>query len=355
MVLLGGRYSPARAASATMGDDKEFNVGYRVLDLRSGAGKNSKTLTVAVWYPTAATPGRHTYGGPVNGVVAVDATPSDAAGHYPLLVFSHGYGGSGLSSVFLTERLAARGWIVAAPDHADGHSAIRIRTGRNERLDRRAFLQQAEQISRSDPDHRDEYLYRIDEMQQALDGMTASEQFGKLIDRRRIAVGGHSLGGFTALGLCGTLADRRDDRIKAVLLFSTGAGGYFFRESELARVTVPLLYLFGEREQKQKRGTQTMGELFERVYRNAAGPKYLLVLKGGNHFSFNNRFVDKPGSRFLGGTEEQFEVIRRYSFAFLEKYAAGNTDNGVLEQQDPFLTRFLRETGGGAAEKGRTR
>jgi predicted dienelactone hydrolase len=333
-------------------NDKAFNVGYTVLDLHYRTGNTIKTFAVAVWYPTAATPTPYNYGGPTNGMVALDAKPYLAGRPYPLLVFSHGYGGSGLSSVFLTEPLAARGWIVAAPDHSDRYSAVRIRTGRNKDLDRRGFLHDAEKIANSDPDHRDEYLYRLDEMKLVLDQMLGSGQFGKLIDRERIAVGGHSLGGFTALGLCGTIEERRDDRIKALLLFSTGAGGYLFRENELGRVKIPSMYFLGEREKGQKRGKSTMEELSDRVYRNVAPPKYFLVVKGGNHFSFNNRFTDKPGSRFLGGSEEQFEVIRRYSIAFLERHVLGkNDDSGILERQDPLLTRYIREPRHGAPGK----
>ncbi len=345
-------FSPAFADTSEDATEV-YTVGYTVLDLNYRTGKNTtKTLTVAVWYPATATPARYNYGGPTNGMVALDAPPYRAGRPYPLLVFSHGYGGSGLSAVFLTERLAARGWIVAAPDHLDWHSAVRIRTGRNEALDRRGFLQYAEKISSSDADHRGEFLYRIDEFKFVLDQMLESGQFGKLIDRERIAVGGHSFGGFTALGLCGTIEERRDDRIKAVLLFSTGAGGYLFRENELARVKVPSLYFLGEREKGQKRGRSTMEELSDRVYRNVAPPKYLLVLKGGNHFSFNNRFTDKPGSRFLSGSEEQFEVIRRYSIAFLEKYVSGQEDgSGILERQDPLLTRYRREPRPGVSGK----
>jgi predicted dienelactone hydrolase len=334
-------------APVDTGNDGKFSVGYTVIDLPYRTGKKgTKTLTVAVWYPTTSTPARYTYGRPVSGMVALDAPPYRAERPYPLLVFSHGFGGSGLSAVFLNEQLAARGWIVAAPDHQDKYSAVRIRIGRNEDLDRIGFMLEAEKIGKSDADDRDKYLYRIDELRFVLDRMIGSSQFGKLIDRDRIAVGGHSLGGFTALGLCGTLEERRDDRIKAVLLYSTGAGGYLFRESELARVKIPSLYFMGEREKDQKRGKNTMEELADKVYRNLAPPKYLLVLKGGNHFSFNNRFSDKPGSSFLGGSEEQFDVIRRYSIAFLEKYVSGQKDGGgILERQDPLVTRYTRELG----------
>ena len=102
-----------------------FNVGYQVLDLKYQKAGDEKTLTVAVRYPTVAQPKLHNYGGPTNGKVAVGGVARAEGGPFPLLLFSHGYGGGGLGAVFFTEALAARGWIVACPDHHDKHSAIR--------------------------------------------------------------------------------------------------------------------------------------------------------------------------------------------------------------------------------------
>ena len=87
-----------------------------------------------------------------------------------------------------------------------------------------------------------------------------------------------------------------------------------------------------------------MAELADKIWRNLPPPKYLLELKGGNHFSFNNNFSARVGSSFLGGHEKQFDVIRSYSIAFLEKYVAGREDmSGVLDRQDQLLTRYIRK------------
>lgn len=321
--------------------DNRFRVGYKVLNWKIIEGDQEKNLTVAVWYPTAELPSKHNYGGPTNGKVAIGAKPYKKSGPYPLLVFSHGYGGSGLGHVFLTEPLAARGWIVVAPDHNDKYSAVRIGTGQKRHYNRRGLLKHAKKISRSGPDDRDAYFYRLDEIRVVLDRILQSNEFGALIDKEKIAIGGHSFGGFTALGLCGTIKERRDERIKGVLLFSTGAGSYLFKESELAQVMIPSMHFLGEREKDQKRGTKTMAELADKLYRNFGPPKYFLELKGANHFSFNNRFTRKFSARFLSGSEEQFEVIRRYSIAFLEKYVADRKEkNGKLEEKNPLLLRY---------------
>ncbi len=328
-----------------------FKVGYQVLDLKHEKGRQERTLTVAVWYPTAAQPMSYNYGGPTNGNIAVDAAPLAEGGPYPLLVFSHGYGGSGLGAVFFTEALAARGWIVVCPDHHDRHSAVRIRTGQKKDFDRLGLLQHAKEIAATGPVDRGKYLYRLDEMQLALDGMLDSRPFGKLVDRDRIAVGGHSFGGFTALGLSGTIKERHDPRIKAVLLFSTGAGGYLFTEDELANVRIPSMLFMGEREQQQQRGSKTMADLSAKIYTNLSTPKYFLEVKKASHFSFNNRFTNKLGARLLSGTEKQFALIRRYSIAFLDKYVAGNkSSDDVLERDDPLLTRYLMKLSAGVSK-----
>jgi predicted dienelactone hydrolase len=342
--LVFGIQSCAAVDTESVGAESRplYEVGYQVIDLKSETGRPEQTLTVAVWYPTAAQPKSHNYGGPTNGNIALDAAPLAEGGPYPLLVFSHGYGGSGLGAVFFTEALAARGWIVVCPDHHDRHSAVRIRTGQQKDFDRRGLLQHAREIAATGPDERGTYLYRLDEMQLALDSILDYEPFARLIDSGRIAVGGHSFGGFTALGLSGTIKERHDPRIKAVLLFSTGAGGYLFRDDELANVQIPSMLYMGEREQQQIRGSKTMVDLSTKIYTNVSTPKYFLEVKKGSHFSFNNRFTNKLGARLLSGTEKQFALIRRYSIAFLEKYVAGNAGSDhVLLHGDPLLTRYL--------------
>jgi len=321
-----------------------FNVGYQIIDFKYTKDGKEQNLTAAVWYPTAEQPKLYNYGGPTKGSVAVDAAPFTKNGSYPLLVFSHGYGGSGLSAIFLTEQLAARGWIVVAPDHHDRHSATRIRSGRNKNFDRSGFWQHAREIASSTPEDREKYLYRLDEMKLALNSILNHHLFGEIINTDKIVLGGHSFGGFTALGLCGTDQKYYDTRIKAVLLFSTGAGGYLFTKEELRRVRIPSMLFMGEKERNQYRGTRTMVEVAEKIYKSMSPPKYFLEVKGANHFSFNNHFGNNRLAGILSGTEEMFEVIRQYSIAFLENHAEGKKGAGrALERSHPMLIRYDKE------------
>ncbi len=95
------------------------HVGYKIIDLDYPKNGQAQTLTMAVWYPTAEPPSSYHYVGPTTGKVVVNAPPLNINRPWPFLLYSHGFGGGGIAAVFLTEQLAARGWIVAAPDHQD--------------------------------------------------------------------------------------------------------------------------------------------------------------------------------------------------------------------------------------------
>ncbi len=317
---------------------QDENGGYRILDLKDG----DRTLTVALWYPTAAEPKEYLYGGgPIKGKVALDAAPRRDRGPYPLLVFSHGYGGGGIGAVFLTEALAARGWIVAAPDHGDRDQSVRIRTGA-QKIDGPAYLRRARELASSGRDFdRKAHAYRLDDLILVLDRLIESEEYNPVIDSNRIAAGGHSLGGFTALGVAGAVENRRDGRVKAVLLFSPGI--FMYSKEEFAAVKVPTMFFLGERERGEMRQDLTKADMAMTAYEAFPAPKYLLDVKGATHFSFNNRSSDTALSRLWSGTEDQFDVIRRYSIAFLEKHVAWRDVGGALEKEDPGLSRFLKE------------
>ena len=322
------------------GLEPPYHVGYRVVDFDYQKAGEPQTLTVAIWYPTAEQPRTYTYGGPTDGKVAVDAAPQVENGPYPLLIFSHGYGGSGLSAVFFTEVLAAHGWIVVCPDHHDEQSSVRVRTGQQD-FDRFGLRRSVKEIAASDPHRRGKYLYRLDEMKLVMHRLLKSEQMGPLIDRRRMAVGGHSFGGFTALGVAGAIEHRHKQRIKAILLFSSGAGGYLFTDEELAAVRIPSMLFIGERERRQRRGSNTMLELSAKIYSNFSPPKYFVEIQDGNHFSFNNRFEDNARNKLLSGTDEQYDVIRRYAIAFLQHHVVGEPGfEQVLQQRDSRLSQF---------------
>ena len=315
-------------------------VGYRVVDLpgcvdspHPEAAKGTDTLTVAVWYPTTADEAAIIYDGDkddgrVTGSVARDAPLSKGA--WPMLVFSHGYGGGGIASTFFTERLASMGWIVVCPDHHDADQAIRIRTGFDTDLNMMKF---GWNVLNLGADFQiDDYAYRLDEFARAMDWALQDQALQEGIDPARIAVGGHSLGGFTSLAAAGAVGGRRDKRAKALLLFAPAL--WMYDESDWARVEVPVMVMFGQTELWLKRGADD-------ALGHSQGPHYYVEIRRGGHTSFNDRFRRGDPRGLWSGTDTQMDVIADYAIAFLERHVNETGESmTTLARLDDRLSRF---------------
>jgi predicted dienelactone hydrolase len=164
-----------------------YSVGTREFKIEDKA----RPLTGTVWYPALKTPDQKeetTYTAGFlsdKGVAIRDAQPNPKNGPYPLIVFSHGFMGLRLQSLWYTEHLASYGFVVIAVDHP-GSTLFDYQTGDAAAnwalrpLDGLREIEYAEKVLNAPGD--------------ALAG---------LIDMNTIAVSGHSLGGYTALALAG--------------------------------------------------------------------------------------------------------------------------------------------------------
>src|SRR6185369_8852107 len=93
--------SPGPTSAPSSEGPTAFALGVRELKLSRGANRPLRTV---VWYPTD---------GPAGGAAKLDAAPR--AGRYPLVLFSHGLHGTPEGYQIVTARIAAAGFVVAAP------------------------------------------------------------------------------------------------------------------------------------------------------------------------------------------------------------------------------------------------
>src|SRR5690242_15803818 len=88
--------------------DGPYQVGIEIMRLVDES-REDRRLKVYVWYPAVLEAG------------AESPYPPDASGApYPLIIYSHGGGGAPTEIVTALQRLASHGFVVAAPEHADG-------------------------------------------------------------------------------------------------------------------------------------------------------------------------------------------------------------------------------------------
>ncbi|MGF6770805.1 putative dienelactone hydrolase [Paraburkholderia sp. GAS199] len=190
--------SAASAASAesASADAARWHVGetarvFHPAAVRHWRGAKTEALVTQVWYPVDAdvpqaphdigAPGRPLFHG---HPAAVDAPVSAAQARYPLLVLSHGTGGSADSLDWLAASLAADGYIVAGTNHP-GNNAL-------EPLTQDGFML---------------WWERATDASEVIDGILADPQLGPHVDPQRIGGLGFSLGGYTVLELAGARTD----------------------------------------------------------------------------------------------------------------------------------------------------
>jgi predicted dienelactone hydrolase len=190
---------------------------------------DERPLPVTVWYPAlnpTGAPETTVYRPdlfPIPGQAIADAPPDVAGGPYPLVIFSHGFGGLRYQSTYLTEHLASYGFVVMAADHP-GSTFLDL-LGEDVSLDEvRQMLtgseSQGELLERLMERGRAERglelmsvslaLRPLDVLREIAFAETLTAANGALagaIDLQRIAVSGHSFGGYTAVAAGGAQLD----------------------------------------------------------------------------------------------------------------------------------------------------
>jgi predicted dienelactone hydrolase len=307
------------AITATPVTAKEctVNVGYRVMHI---GGR-----VVAVWYPTAAPEQSYAYGPKFSGLVAHDAPPSTAcAAAVPLVVFSHGDLGCGLQSVVLTEELARSGYVVAAPDHADAALChiVPPEKGTRAKLPEQPGIfapQNWDDTSRTD---------RRDDVEAIINTLTSDPEFRPVIDPGRIGLAGHSLGGYTTVGMAGGWPSWTDKRIRAVLALSPYVMPFQTKQT-LSNVRIPLMYQGGVLDI----GITPFLQGKKGAYAAANSPAYFLVLRHAEHFAW----VECGKEHTTQGCYDEvtnMRLITDYGVAFFNRYLKGMDEPVLAEQND---------------------
>ena len=174
------------------GDSYKVGVAFRSFAPKEAydwRGARGRSLDVVVWYPVEG----GTRDKPLVirgldifelGMAAQDAPLAAEAARFPLIVISHGTGGSGLSMAWLGEALAAHGYIAAAVNHP-GNNAAEPYTAEGFSI----------------------WWERARDLSETINGILADAKFGDRIDPQRIGSAGFSLGGYTMIAIAGGITD----------------------------------------------------------------------------------------------------------------------------------------------------
>lgn len=331
-------------------------VGHMVLEMEVQDFKSDhQTIGVAVWYPAVSEARPYHYvlaGNRVATDVAFNGKP--ASGPFPLVLYSHGASGCGLTTMFLAERLAAEGFVVAAPDYADEYYAARIR-GAQPKLRaryRRAMMAwlrdlKEHQLSKAGRAQRAKLAYRPTQAKATIDRLIAENRspdslLHNTIDGNSIAVAGHSFGAWTSILIGGADPRFADPRVKAIVAFSGPCNDFVYEPNELGNIKVPIMFMFGGEEPKIGRASDRKFH-----YDRANAPKFLLEVEGAGHFAFSGgiRREFNTVSEYVQ-RDRRRAVIVEYTVAFLEYYLKSDKEAGKkLQATSPALVSYVKDFG----------
>ncbi|HZW80628.1 MAG TPA: hypothetical protein VFF50_09165 [Candidatus Deferrimicrobiaceae bacterium] len=233
----------------------------------------------------------------------------DAAGRFPVIIFSHGALASKDNYWALGQYWASYGYVSIHPSHGDSIADAGFRgTFRQALTDPRQWENRPKDIS-----------FIIDSLAHVK--KFAPQLAGKL-NLHHIGVGGHSFGAYTA-GLIGgaqillpgktgpqTFTDKRVSAV--VMLSPQGEGVLGLSAHSWDAVRVPMLLMYGSRDFGPF-GQQPVwrSEAFEKA---PAGNKYKVELMGGTHMGFAGIFGNG------GHRAEVFQCAQLETLAFWDAY-----------------------------------
>lgn len=246
-----------------------------------------------------------------------------AARPVPLVVFSHGIGGSRRGYSWLGQHLARHGVACLHLQHVGSDRQLWSAGSVWNLIGR---LQDAAQDR--------EAIARVQDLRFALDTLLTSDLAARF-DDQRIVAGGHSYGANTTLLASGarvqrssSLVEFRDDRVRAAIVISAPP---FYGEAEprrvLQSVTVPSLHVTATEDIIRIPGYYSGADdrvaVFEAI---GSARKWLAMYEGGSH----SMFTDRAGTGGVTLNPMVKQATQSLALAFLQEVFDG--DGAALRQ-----------------------
>lgn len=271
-----------------------FSVSVFVILLIAAAARAAAYDPLALSGPKPAPPLDLTAAGsqagrsiPLRVYLPADSKPA------PVILFSHGLGGSREGNAFMGEHWAARGYVVVCVQHPGSDTSVWRDAPVRERM---AAMREAASLQN--------LLLRVRDIPAVLTQLekwnaAAGHPLAGRLDLKRVGMSGHSFGAVTTQAVSGQRYGVRgaiftDARIKAAMAFSPSTPKAGSPQQAFGAVKIPWMLMTGTRD------TSPIGDT-DVASRQAVFPalppggKYELVLDGAEHSAFTDRAL--PGDK----------------------------------------------------------
>lgn len=238
----------------------------------------------------------------------------------PIVIFSHGLGGSRDAASYLMRLLAANGFVGVVLQHPGSDSALL--SGAADRDGAIGQLRAGMTAGAA--------AARFGDVRFAIDQLAAANRSGPLagrLDLTRIGMSGHSYGALTTLVAVGqrlgAAGDRfRDPRIRAAIVYSPNAPRNQEPGAALAGIATPILHFTGTAD-RTPLDLEASPEGRQIPFRTIGGAdQFLIVLAGGDHMIFSGRV--QAAGRMTTTQRAQTDAIERETLTFWRAYLLGD-------------------------------
>ena len=253
---------------------------------------------------------------PIKVYTAVSS--SDDRKPVPVILFSHGLGGSRNNNSYLGQQWSKRGYVVVFVQHVGSDESVWKDTPVLRRMNamRKAANAENFQLRTGDIPAVIDQLEKWNKQQDhALYGM---------MDVSKIGMSGHSFGALTTQAVAGQTYFRQqrflEKRIAASIAMSPSAPRAGNADAAFASITKPFLCMTGTKDTSPI-GNATVESRLQVYESLPKGDKYQLVLKDGEHSAFGEGRL--PGDKMRKNPNHHV-LIKALSTAFWDAYLKGD-------------------------------
>ena len=268
------------------------------LELDVQDAKRNRTIPILVYFP-----------------------PADAPRPAPVVLFSHGLGGSRHGYVYLGQHWSSRGYVCVFLQHPGSDDRVWKDSERTAIL---GSLRNAASLQN--------YLLRAQDVPAVLDQLEIwGKQKGHALEGRlnleQVGMAGHSFGAITtqcAMGQESPMggARFRESRIDAAIVLSPSPPQVGSPERAFGNVRIPVLAMTGTLDNDPVRSSIQPQDRRKVYAALPPGNKYELVFDGGRHSAFSDRSLGLDPPRH----ERIHPAIQAITTAFWDAYLKGNED-----------------------------
>jgi len=215
--------------------------------------------------------------------------PADCNAPCPLIVFSHGLGGSRENYEYLGRRWASWGYVSVHVQHKGSDDEVWKNAGPAGEM---AALKKASADPANSVDRPKDINFAIDQMEKL---NKASGLFKGRLDLDHIGVAGHSFGAYTTLAVAGQVVGGRlfqksfaDPRVKAAIAMSAPVFRRQPPDKAYGKIKIPVMHMTGTLDDSPIGETSAKERRLPFDYIKA-GDQYLVTFNGGDHAIFSGR------------------------------------------------------------------